>query len=244
MKKKILWLVTARAGSKSIPDKNIKSLGGMPLLSYRIKSALLSRFTRDLWISTDSLEYGRIAESYGAQQPFLRPESLSSDTALSSDVVLHAMDYARSIKISYEYIGLLEPTSPFVLTKDLDEAILALDQNTRATAIVAVKQSRPNRIFIQRKDVFLDEIAMNLQNLKRMDRQTFPVEVTPCGGFYISRWDEFLSSKTFYTETTLPYELDEVAALEIDEPLDWAFAEFIIEQNLFDKRKLAKDNGL
>ena len=71
MRKKILWLVTARSGSKSIPDKNIKLLGGNPLLSYRIKSALNTNYDFDLWISTDSRKYANLANKYGAEVPFI-----------------------------------------------------------------------------------------------------------------------------------------------------------------------------
>ena len=84
--KKILWILAARSGSKTIPGKNIKLLGGIPLLAYRIKSALLSKYSQDIWISTDSEEYAKIAEEYGAKKMFIRPDILADDQASSSDV--------------------------------------------------------------------------------------------------------------------------------------------------------------
>ena len=242
--KKVLWLVTARSGSKSIIDKNIKLLGGHPLLGFRVKCGLSTTCTSDLWISTDSVPYANIAIKYGAIVPFIRPEALSGDTIMSADVILHAMEHAKSINADYEYIGLLEPTSPFISPKDLDLAISKLDSNRDAEGIVAVRESRPNKIFTQEEDVFLDKIASNLDVLNRFDRQAFKREITPSGGFYISRWDNFLSSKTFYTKKTLGYEVDEIAGIEIDEPLDWSFAEFIIEKKLFNKSILFENDGL
>ena len=230
MKKKILWLITARSGSKSIVDKNIKVLGKHPLISYRIRSASSSKFSNDIWVSTDSKEYASIAKKYGANIPFLRPEYLASDDADSVDVVLHAMDYAIKLNQEYEYIGLLEPTSPFITVDDLDGSIDLLDNNKRATGVVAVTESRPHKIFIQKQNKYLDELANNLDKVKRLGRQSFDKEITPSGGFYIAKWDSFLKKKSFYTAKTLSYEVDEISGLEIDEPLDWEFAEFIVNK--------------
>lgn len=231
MEKNILWLVTARSGSKSIPDKNIKILGNQPLISYRIQSALSTKIDGDVWVSTDSEKYAKIAKEYGAEIPFLRPDYLAADDASSMDVVLHAMEYASSLNRKYDYIGLLEPTSPFIQSSDLDKAIELLNINESASAIVATKESRPNRIFIQKEDEYLSELADNLKLYQKLGRQSFGKEITPSGGFYISKWGDFLESKSFYTKTTLSYLVDDISGLEIDEPLDWQFAEFIIQKH-------------
>nr|AOE12288.1 N-acylneuraminate cytidylyltransferase [uncultured bacterium] len=234
MKKEILWLLAARSGSKSIPNKNIKLLGDHPLLSFRIKSVLKSKFKHDLWISTDSKDYALIAKNYGAEAPFLRPDELSNDNSSSIDVVLHAMNHAKNKGKEYDFIGLLEPTSPFIKTEDLDAALNLLQNDEDATGIVAVKESRPNKIFIQKKSKYLTELSVNLDNLKKLTRQSFDKEITPSGGFYISRWDSFISYKSFYNKKTLAYEVDEISGIEIDEPIDWDFAEFIFKNKLND----------
>ncbi|MCE2971980.1 MAG: cytidylyltransferase domain-containing protein [Bacteroidota bacterium] len=231
--KKILWIVVARSGSKAIPGKNIKLLGGVPLMAYRIKSALSSKYSNDIWISSDSEDYAKIAEEYGAKKMFIRPAELADDNASSSDVLLHAMNFALSIKQSYELIGLLEPTSPFVTTLELDLAIDQLDASDDATAIVAIKESRPNTIFIQEESLYLEILSKNIESMKIQGRQAFKKEITPSGGFYISKWDTFLKSKTFYTNKTLGFELKGVSTLEIDEPDDWQFADYIVKNKLF-----------
>ena len=236
--KKILWLITARKNSKSIPDKNIKLLGGYPLISFRIKSALATKFPKDIWVSTDSEEYARLSQDYGASIPFIRPDFLASDDASSVDVVLHAMDFATKKNLKYDYIGLLEPTSPFINSTQLDLALNTLNSSIEASAIVAIRESRPNRIFIQEDSRYLTELADNIRSLTKIGRQFFKKEITPSGGFYISKWDNFLVDKTFYSQKTLGYYVDDISGLEIDEPLDWEFAEFIIEKKLFDKNKV------
>ncbi len=228
MDKNILWLITARSGSKSIPDKNIKILGNQPLISYRIQSALTTKIDGDVWVSTDSDKYAEIAKEYGAEIPFIRPDYLSTDDASSIDVVLHAMNHASSLGKNYDFVGLLEPTSPFIQSSDLDKALELLDENETASAIVATKESRPNRIFIQNDDEYLSELADNLKVYKKLGRQAFGKEITPSGGFYISKWDDFLKKKSFYTRKTLSYLVDNISGLEIDEPIDWQIAEFII----------------
>ncbi|MDA9560653.1 acylneuraminate cytidylyltransferase family protein [Schleiferiaceae bacterium] len=221
--------MTARSGSKSIQHKNIKLLNGIPLLSYRITSALKTTFSHDLWISTDSKEYAEIANKFGAETPFIRPEELSLDDSSSSDVILHAMAHANKIGKVYDYVGMLEPTSPFITSDQLDSALASLDENKKALAVVAVVESRPHKIFIQENSEFLVELAENFKGLKNLGRQAFKKEITPSGGFYISRWEAFLENESFYTSRTLSYEVDEISGLEIDEPRDWDFAEFIIQ---------------
>lgn len=229
---KVLWLITARSGSKSIQHKNIKQLGDYPLIAYRIKSALSISLPADVWVSTDSVEYAEIAAKFGATVPFLRPKELASDTASSSDVVLHAMNEAENRGLKYEAIGLLEPTSPFILYKQLNDAVNILFSYAEAENIVAVRETRPNSFFVQKESLYLSELSERLLHLKDHGRQNFEREITPSGGFYISKWNSFLKSKIFYTAKTLSYLVGVENELEIDEPIDWEFAEFILQNGL------------
>ncbi len=240
MNENILWLIPARSGSKGIPNKNIKNLSNTPLLAYKIKTALTISSSEDIWISTDSNEYANLAKAYGASVPFLRPTDLASDDASSMDVVLHAMKFAESLDRKYDFIGLLEPTSPFVYYDDITNALARLDQHEAAQAIVAVKETRPNTFFIQEEREFLDILSKKMEEVKTFGRQFFKKEITPSGGFYISRWNSFMENKTFYTEKTLPFLLPDESALEIDEPIDFDWAEFLIKNNKIDFKRLFK----
>jgi CMP-N,N'-diacetyllegionaminic acid synthase len=237
MDKKILWLITARSGSKSIVDKNIRLLAGYPLISYRIKSALKTKILNDVWVSTDSYIYAKISEEFGAVIPFIRPRKLASDNSSSTDVVLHAMNHAKTLGLKYDFVGLLEPTSPFIVSRQLDKAIKALEGDSKASAIVATRESRPNRLFIQKESPFLDELSNNISSLNKLGRQSFDKEITPSGGFYISKWNDFLENKSFYSPNTLSFLVDDISGLEIDELIDWKFAEFVVKEKLFDLKK-------
>ena len=231
---KVLWLIAARSGSKSIPNKNIAFLGGHPLLSYRINSSKNIKYKNEVWISTDSREYSEIAVKYGAKAPFIRPKELSNDNSNSVNVVLHAMEFAEDEGYEFDFIGLLEPTSPFISTSHLNEAIRKLIEDPNADSIVAVRESRPNTIFIQDESQYLDKIAERIENLEFLGRQNFIKQITPSGGVYISRWKSFYQKKSFYTSKTIGLLVDDISGIEIDEPIDLLFANFLIEKKIID----------
>jgi CMP-N,N'-diacetyllegionaminic acid synthase len=228
--KKILWVITARSGSKSIPNKNIKILGGNPLIKYIIESALNTDVSKDVWVSTDSKAYAKIALKFKAEVPFIRPSYLASDDASSFDVILHAMEYANKIGLKYDYIGHLEPTNPFIKSVHLENALFLLENTEDASSVVATIETRTNTIFIQEDSKYLKTLAKKLNNLRKLGRQNFKKEITPSGGLYISKWNDFLRNKSFYTQKTLSFEVDNITGLEIDEPIDWEFADFIINK--------------
>jgi N-acylneuraminate cytidylyltransferase/CMP-N,N'-diacetyllegionaminic acid synthase len=223
----VLWLVAARAGSKGIPDKNVKPLAGRPLMSYVIRSALALARPEDVWVSTDSPRYASLARRLGATVPFLRPARLATDKARSADVVRHAMDWAEAHDGARDFIALLEPTAPFVPAAELRRAVARLTRHRRAEAVVAVRRVRPSTFYVQPESEFLDVLARRLAKKGTLRRQDEREEVTPSGGFYIARWAAFRRRGTFYTPLTLAHRLDEAAGLEIDEPIDWAWAEFL-----------------
>lgn len=231
----ILWLLTARSGSKSIPNKNIKKLGNQPLLTYRIKNAI-NIPNSEIWISSDSEEYIKIAQNYGAKAMFIRPKELATDDASSIDVVLHAMNWADTNDYKFDFIGLLEPTSPFVIQKQLEDAVNELSENDNADHIVSVRRTHPNTYFIQDDSKYLSIIAKRLQEIKKHGRQHFKPQITPSGGFYISKWDAFKKDKTFYTDKTLAFEVDSISGLEIDYIIEWKWAEFILKEKLYHEK--------
>ena len=240
MKNKILWIITARSGSKSIINKNIKELNKLPLIAYKIKTALSISNQNDVWVSTDSKEYASISKEFGATVPFLRPDHLSTDSASSVDVISHCIDHAEKNKLDYDYIGMLEPTSPFVYFSHLQNALELLSDNSKADAIVATREIRPHSFFVQADSQYISEVGIRIKNVKNYGRQNFKKEITPSGGFYISKWDSFKSNNGFYSKNTLSFDLPIECELEIDEPIDWDWAEFLIINKMINFDKLWK----
>jgi CMP-N,N'-diacetyllegionaminic acid synthase len=105
-----------------------------------------------------------------------------------------------------------------------------LNETIGAKSIVSVKESRPNKVFIQDEASYLDLISEQIRFFEKLGRQEFKRQITPSGGFYIAKWESFLLDKTFYTSKTLAYLVNEIAGLEIDEPIDFEFAEFLVNR--------------
>ena len=118
-----LFLITARGGSKGIPDKNIKLLNGKPLIHYSLEYARLFADDQDICLSTDSEKIIKVAEQIGYNSPFIRPDYLASDDSGSYAVILHALNYYLGKGLIYKNIVLLQPTSPLRLRTHLDEAM-------------------------------------------------------------------------------------------------------------------------
>lgn len=220
----ILWLVTARAGSKGLRNKNILPLGGVPLLAWRILAA--RQLGGTIWLSTDSEEYAAIGRQYGADTPFLRPAELATDEASSADVVLHAKRYAEGHGFSFEALGHLQPTSPFAQASTLQRGVNLLAAHPDAHSVVAVSRAPVPSPFIQPVAQNLDVLCNNLAKYVDTRRQALPEEITPCGGLYLTRW-QWLEERPYY-QKSLPLLLDGAEALDIDEQIDFDFANHLI----------------
>ena len=132
----IIAIIPARAGSKSIIDKNIVLLSGHPLIAYSIAAAILSSKITKVIVSTDSKEYSKIAIKYGAEVPFLRPKELSTDTSTDRDFLIHAMDWFEKKENSLpEYWVHLRPTTPLREASILDDAINCIFQDKKSTSL-------------------------------------------------------------------------------------------------------------
>ncbi|HET9913914.1 MAG TPA: acylneuraminate cytidylyltransferase family protein, partial [Anaerolineales bacterium] len=134
----IIGLIPARGGSKTIPHKNIKPLVGKPLIAWTIEAAKKCRALSRVIVSTDDAQIAEVAQQWGAEVPFLRPAELAGDATSSLAVVLHLIQWLKKHDGAVpEYILLLQPTSPFRTTEDLDAAI-ELAETRKVNAVVSV----------------------------------------------------------------------------------------------------------
>ena len=127
--KKILAMIPARSGSKGIIGKNIKEIGGKPLIAWPIEVAKSSKYIDKVIVSTDTDEIANVALKYGAEIPFLRPSDLAQDKSTTYSVIQNIISYYKELNETYDYFVLLEPTSPLTTSKDVDDAILELHKS-------------------------------------------------------------------------------------------------------------------
>ncbi|WP_300448386.1 acylneuraminate cytidylyltransferase family protein [Helicobacter mastomyrinus] len=218
-----LAIIPARSGSKGLPDKNIKPLCGKPLLAWSIQAALDSKYIDEIVVSTDSNIYADIAKSYGANVPFLRPDYLSSDTTTTFEVLEHCIDYyKKELNKEFDYVVLLEPTSPLRERGDVDKAIEILHNHKKAQSIVgicATEGSNPAFLVYLHNDFIHPYENTDFSPLRRQDIK--PVYFFE-GSLYISLTTALLEHKNFYHELTLGFEVPKWKSFEIDDEDDFA----------------------
>lgn len=232
----ILFIITARGGSKGIPHKNIIQLGKYPLIAYKIITAQKCKYNKRIIVSTDDKEIAEVAMNYGAEVPFMRPNALANDTADSMDVVMHAVKWVAENDLKkYDYICLLEPSSPFLSYIDLEIAIDRMIDEDSDT-MVGVKEVNVSSAFIHTldKNGKLSNFYKTIKELKSVRRQDQKKEYTLNGCIYVAKWEYFLKNKLFHSINSLPYIMPEEQSIEIDSWIDYYFAKYMIENNLID----------
>jgi N-acylneuraminate cytidylyltransferase/CMP-N,N'-diacetyllegionaminic acid synthase len=231
-------LITARGGSKGVPGKNLRELGGISLVGFKAISAKKSKYCSRLIISTDSPEIQENARRYGVEVPFTRPAELANDTAQSADVILHAMEWIENeAKESYEAIMLLEPSSPFARHVDYDKAV-ELMMLRNANVVLGMRRVEVNSMFIGPMDGQgrITSIIDKIWNWDSTRRQDLPREYTMNAALYLFRWDYFKTHKSLYRdrETTYGYVMEPEYSVEIDDMNDLRRAEFLVEKGYVD----------
>lgn len=150
MNENIIAIIQARGGSKGVPKKNIRNLGGFPLIAYSITACNLAKKIERTIISTDSTEIAEIARRYGAEVPFYRPDEYATDKSTDREVIEHAISWFRDVEKHVPlYIVQIRPTTPFREPNILDDAIIHLQDNPNATSLTSVHQIEepPGKMF-------------------------------------------------------------------------------------------------
>lgn len=230
---KVLAIVPARGGSKGLPGKNLRLLDGRPLVAWPVSAALGAASVDRVIISTDDVAIAEAALTAGADVPFLRPAHLANDTASSMDVVLHALDTLATQGHEYEYVILMEPTSPLTESSDVEDALSRLRAaGAAADAIVGicrVESTHPE--YDVRRDpngLISPYAAPDFKSLRR--RQEIEELYFLEGSLYISRVEAFRRYKTFYHERTLGYEVPRWKSMEVDDMYDFIMVEAVVRQ--------------
>lgn len=217
-------LIPARGGSKGIPRKNIKLFYSKPLIFWSIEAALNSKFIDRVIVSTEDKEIAEIAKSFSAEVPFLRPEKFSLDDSPGIDPVIHSLEKMPYVKD----LLLLQPTSPLRKTQHIDE-IFKLRSKFKTDSAVSISLAKSNIIF--RKDAQHKIKPINNQK-KFLPRQKFNDLYTLNGALYLSSRESILGNRSFLSPSTVGYVMSEEHSIDIDTPLDWEIAEYLMRKKL------------
>lgn len=227
--KKILALIPARAGSKGLPGKNIKIIAGKPLIEWSIIQAKNSKYVDLVAVTTDGDEIVDIAEASGTVA-IKRPVELAEDNSPTSQAVNHALIELEK-NDTFDYIILLEPTSPLRGIYDIDNAIVDLVDNfDKADSLVSlglVQLEHPDIV----KDIdnlgYVKSYVGHSKSITR--RQQYDKAYFPYGVIYMAKVGVYKNQQTFYTDRTIPYFIERWQNYEIDDQLDFDIVDMIMK---------------
>lgn len=222
-----LFVIPARGGSKGIPKKNIKLLGGNPLIQYALETARNFTSDENICVTTDNDEIIEVLKLFNYSVPFKRPDLLASDTAGTYEVLLHALDFYKQMGRNYMKLILLQPTSPFRKPIHVEEANQLF--SIELDMVVSVKESHANPYFSLVEE---DENGY-IQKSKPSTfsrRQDAPNVYEYNGAVYIINVTSLRKSPLSAFTKVKKYVMDDIHSLDLDNPLDWEFCEFLLEK--------------
>lgn len=229
--KTFLAIIPARGGSKGLPGKNIKVLCEKPLIAWSIEAGLKSNYLDEVMVTTDCEDIAEVAKQYGANVPFLRPNELAGDSATTFDAIKHTIDYYKNeLKKEFDYIVLLEPTSPLREEGDIDkmiEKIIKNEDNFDSIVSIGEVTEHPS---IMKQIVNENNISPFCTELEQTTRrQDNKKAYFPYGVAYIVKTKSLLEEETFYTARNTFYEIKRYQCYEIDDIYDFLAIENIMK---------------
>lgn len=225
-----LAIITARRGSKGIPGKNWRHLGGEPLVSHSIRQALSVASPEHICVTTDSPQVLEIAAQHGVSPGFVRPANLSDDKADSRAVILHALEQMQTLRgNSYDRVLLLQPTSPFRSREDMLMALEMYDDSV--DMVVSAVETHANPYFA----VFLSDSMGMLRKAIASDmtrRQDCPKAFMLNGAVYVFNVQSLREGPASRFERIRCYQMPASSNVDLDTELDWKWAEFLLAEGV------------
>lgn len=228
---KVIGLIPARGGSKTIPRKNIRIIAGKPLLAWTAEAALNSALDRVI-LSSDDQEIINVGLNLGLEIPFVRPLELGRDDTPGIQVILHALNYLiEDEDYNADAIMLLQPTSPLRTSKHINEAIELFGKYPEVNSLVSVVKAPHNMIpeSLMRMDSDGHLVFVSHWDQKKNIRQLKPVYYARNGpAIFLGNIDYILKHGRMYGEKVVAYEMNRSESVDIDDSFDFDLCEFLL----------------
>ena len=225
----MIAIIPARGGSKGLLRKNVRILGGKPLIQWTVEAASKSRYISQIILSTEDDKIADICRPLGVEIPFMRPSKLAQDKSLAIDTYTYTMD--RLIN-EFGYIGdefvVLLPTSPFRNTEDIDMAIGTFYDNNADSVISCCTVEHPVE-WLFNIDRY-GKIEKNNVKSNQMNRQDYPLNYIPNGAIYVLKNSLLKKFHTYYFKKTFAHIMPKERSLDIDTAFDFRIADCLINK--------------
>ena len=227
-KKKILAIIAARSGSKSISDKNLSIINGRTLLDWIVRKALNSKYLDKIYVSTDSVKYKKLSNKYGAHCPSLRPKNISGSNSTEIEYILHTLKVLKKKNFFPDYVVRLQPTSPFQTTSDIDNSIKKIVDNKNATSLQVVSESTQSplkalQVYSKKylKPYILPKMSSEILNRQKLKKSYYRSNII------ISKTKNILNKKTQIGKRSLFYLIPNYRSIDINDKYDLEVAKMI-----------------
>lgn len=223
----VLGVILARGGSKGLPRKNIRDLAGKPLIAWTIEAGHESEYLDRLILSSDDDEIMAVAKEYGCEVPFRGPDVLAEDDTSSMDALLHALDQVET----YDYVVLLQPTSPLRTADDIDTTIARCHQNGSTACVTVTDTDKPPQwMYTFGEGNKLEPVMDQDERITR--RQEAPTTYVPNGATYVAGAAWLREHETFYTEDTVGHPMPPERSADVDTAMDLSWCENLSSRNM------------
>lgn len=234
---KIIAFIPARSGSKRVVDKNIRRLGGHPLIAYVIAAAAKSGVFEEIVVSTDSEKYAKIARYYGASVPLLRPEEYATSTSPDIEWVEHLVNHLKEAGRDFDCFSILRPTSPFRQAETIQRAWREFCAEKDISSLRAVEKvgQHPGKMWVVRNNRMLPLMPLGPQKTPWHSTQmaALPEVYVQNASLEIAWCDVVMQQHDIAGSTILPFFTNEMEGFDINTEFEWEFAERQLESGQF-----------
>lgn len=234
--KRLLAIIPARGGSKRLPNKNILNLGGKPLLGWSIEAAKKSKYIDSCVVSSEDQKILEVAKDYGLDVTVERPEELAQDESTTVEVVLYHLKEFEKKGIIFDYVVLLQPTSPLRTNYHIDQACAQLIDNNDAESIVSVCEASHHPLWANTIPKNLSMSSFINKEIKNLRSQDLPVYYQLNGAIYICSVEILLQEKTFFPENNCyAYIMQKEVSIDVDTKEDFDLLQIYCDNSILEK---------
>jgi CMP-N-acetylneuraminic acid synthetase len=227
---RVLGVIPARGGSKGVPQKNTRLVGGKPLICYTIETALGCVDLDRVIVSTDDPSIAEIATAAGAEVPFLRPTELAGDTTHTPPVIAHAVRYLEEREgYTVDLVVTLQPTSPLRRQDHINQAVETLQHNPAFDSVISVCEVEFPPFWMLRLEAdTLVPFVNDTVDYFLLERQQLPPVYRPNGAVYVTRRELLLTAGVVIGKYVGAVVMDAESSLDVDTPLDLQLLELVL----------------